>query len=188
MYISCPEGNSFPAIGHKLLMQELRPRQSFLFALTLFSSVLLGAQQQSVRAQSAVSPQMAQGDLVVMCTVTASVALVLGPDRAPHLVQANAVDPADNISHLQYFAAKPVKRKRFQRTRKQSGTCRAMLGMRGSLTFRYYSSVSAQQTAFPVARHRAPGHVPVAVPQGQSLRSAQPLPSANTLAADRCRT
>jgi hypothetical protein len=100
-------------------MQDLGPRQSLLMAVMLFSSVLAAAQQNPVRGPSAVSPQIGQGNLVVMCTVTASVAIVIGPDKAPYLVKANAADPADNVSEIKYFAVKPVRKEAVVRAKNQ---------------------------------------------------------------------
>lgn len=99
-------------------MQDLRPRQRLLIAVILFLSVLSAAQQKPVRGRSTVSPQMAQGNLVVTCTVTASVAIMIGPDKAPHLVKANAVDAEDSISQIQYVALKPVRKETVSKGKK----------------------------------------------------------------------
>jgi hypothetical protein len=51
----------------------------------------------------------AQGGLTVTTIIASSVGVVMGPDRQEHLVAANAVDPADNVSKIEYVQLTPVR-------------------------------------------------------------------------------
>jgi hypothetical protein len=101
-------GNFLAAPGHKLFMQVHGRRRLTLAAVIIFSGALMAAQQKPVPRLSSAAPHSAQGNLSVECTVTASVGIVIGPDKAPRLVLANATDAADNVSRIQYVALKTV--------------------------------------------------------------------------------
>ena len=75
-----------------------------LAGLVLLCCVSGFAQQAASGAPS--TGASAQGTLAVSVTVVTSVGVVIGPDREPRIVVANAVDPKDNVSNLEPVLAR----------------------------------------------------------------------------------
>lgn len=66
--------------------------------------------------------QNAQGSLAVTFRIESSVGVVMEPDGEQHIIAANSIDPADNVSRIQYVHLSPVNKDR----QKQSDEKRKM--------------------------------------------------------------
>lgn len=54
--------------------------------------------------------QNAQGSLTVTLRVETSVGVVVDPSGEQHVIAANSIDPADNVSRIQYVQLSPAKK------------------------------------------------------------------------------
>jgi H+/gluconate symporter-like permease len=65
-----------------------------------------------------------EGSLTVTIIVASSVGVVIGPDRQVHLIAANIVDPADNVSRIEYVQLSSAQKDESMRSAEKETTNR----------------------------------------------------------------
>jgi H+/gluconate symporter-like permease len=65
-----------------------------------------------------------EGSLTVTIIIASSVGVVIGPDRQQHLIAANIVDPADNVSRIEYVQVRSAQKDESMRSAEKETTNR----------------------------------------------------------------
>lgn len=77
-------------------------RQRVFTALAILLGLGIATAQRRPQPAGLGGEQNVEGSLTVTMIIASSVGMVMGPDGQEHLVMANMVDPADNVSRIEY--------------------------------------------------------------------------------------
>lgn len=77
-------------------------RRRILTALVIVLGLGIATAQRRPQPAALNAQRSVEGSLTVTIIIASSVGVIMGPDRQEHLVAANALDPADNVSRIEY--------------------------------------------------------------------------------------